>query len=414
VIPRLGPQLCLLLATAAFCFCSHAFGQRVSFGVVTGINVVEDYRSGSVFQPSLGTCPEPICNSATLFRSADASSRFIIGPKVELRVWNRFSVEAEGLHRAVRRKETSQYIPPILFPNGFSLGSRESRGTDYTWEFPVLANQTFGLFKTNSFVEFGPNFRPAQNNKRDGLTAGVGVELRAKSFNLTPRIRYTHWFDKNYGPDPLFRLYRPRPNEIALIMGISRPSASPAFATAFGKDVTLGAVAGAGLTDDFPSTTFLLEGVPAARSFSDSRSPVLGMMVELEALKNLFVEINGLYRPLHITDKSLISVPEDRISAGQKHTVTVLTWEFPFLAKYKFRLRGLSPFIELGPSLRATGNLNATNPSHYGMTAGVGIEALRRKVKILPILRYSRWATDETRNTPTNRNQLEVLSVFSF
>jgi len=403
----------LLVTIAAFCFCPHAFAQRVSFGAVTGINLVDDYRSGSVFQPPVVGC-EPLCDSAALFTFRDASSRFIIGPNVELRLSNRLLVEAEALHRRVGRKERIQYVPPLVYPNGFTAASREFRGTDYSWEFPILARYRLSASTTSPFLELGPTFRPAENNQLNGITAGTGLELRAKSLELTPRVRYTHWFDKNYGSDPAIRLMRPRPNQIALIMGISRPSTSPAWAAAFGKDVTLGVVAGAGLTDDFPTTTFLFEGVPAAKSFSDSRSPVLGVMVELEALKNLFVEINGLYRPLHLTGQTLISIPEDRVRAGQKLTVTVLTWEFPFLARYKFRTRGLNPFIELGPSLRATGNLNGTNPSHYGMTAGVGIEALRRKVKISPILRYSRWVTDETRNVRTNRNQLEVLSVFSF
>jgi len=359
---------------AAFCLCSRAFGQRVSFGAVTGINFVDDYRSGSVLQPPFGTC-EPACDSATLFTFRDASSRFIIGPNVEVRFSNRFVVELEALHRRVGQRRRIQSVPPLVLPNGFTVGSLEFPGTDYTWEFPILARYRLRVFKTSSFVELGPTFRPAENNQLNGLTAGAGLELRARSFSLTPRVRYTHWFDKNYGPDPLPRLYRPRPNAIALIMGISRPSTSPAWATALGKEVTLAAVAGAALTDDFPTIISLFEGVPAGKSFSDSRSPVLGVMVEFEALKNFFVEINGLYRPLHLSNENLIPIPEDRFRAGQKSTVTVLTWEFPFLAKYKFRFRGLSPFIELGPSLRATGNLNGANPSHYGMTAGVGIEA---------------------------------------
>jgi len=243
----------LLLAIAAFCFCPHAFGQRVSFGAVTGINLVDDYRSGSVFQPlsPFVTCPEEICDSASLFTSEDASSRFILGPSVELRLSTRFSVEVEALHRAVRRKQRIQLLPPIVFPNGSTLASLESRGTDYTWEFPVLANYRLRASKMSSFVKLGPTFRPAENNQLNGLTAGTGLELRLKSLNLTPRVRYTHWFDKNYGGDPTLRLIRPRLNEIALIMGINRPPTSPALATAFGKDVTLGAIAGAGLTDDF-------------------------------------------------------------------------------------------------------------------------------------------------------------------
>ena len=44
------------------------------------------------------------------------------------------------------------------------------------------------------------------------------------------------------------------------------------------------------------------------------------------------------------------------------------------LAKYRFHWSKMNPFVELGPSFRTAGNLNGTNPSHYGFTSGLGVE----------------------------------------
>jgi hypothetical protein len=78
-------------------------------------------------------------------------------------------------------------------------------------------------------------------------------------------------------------------------------------AEALGKDVSIGGIVGLGLSDDFPSTVQDVNGIPGSRSFSDSKSPVLGLMIEFEPIRNLFIEFNGLYRPLHLTDESLLS-----------------------------------------------------------------------------------------------------------
>src|SRR5882672_6812635 len=55
-----------------------------------------------------------------------------------------------GIHRAVRRNDRVQYIPFLDLGNGLTIGSQDHSGTDYTWEFPVLANYKFSLFKTSS------------------------------------------------------------------------------------------------------------------------------------------------------------------------------------------------------------------------------------------------------------------------
>jgi len=169
-----------------------------------------------------------------------------------------------------------------------------------------------------------------------------------------------------------------------------------------------------GLTDDFHTDVRFFQGIPASKSFSQSKSPVIGLVVEFQPRKNLAVEVNGLYRPLHLTDENLISIPEERVREGQESTVTVLTWEFPVLAKYKLPVAAVKTFVEVGPSFRATGNLNGKDPSHYGITGGLGAEAHLRKLKISPTVRYTRWEADRWKCCGTIPNQVELIVGFAF
>ena len=94
---------------------------------------------------------------------------------------------------------------------------------------------------------------------------------------------------------------------------------------------------------------------------------------------------------------------------------TVVTWEFPILAKYRFPFHTFKPLIELGPSFRSPGNLNGTAPSVYGGTVGIGIEAPVGKLRLAPVLRYTHWAADGEFFQPrTKRNQIELLVGIAF
>jgi hypothetical protein len=81
-----------------------------------------------------------------------------------------------------------------------------------------------------------------------------------------------------------------------------------------------------------------------------------------------------------------------------------VTWEFPVLAKYHFRWLNFGQFAELGPSFRTTKNLNGTNPSHAGLTAGLGVEVHAGKTNIAAELRYTRRALDNAAVTGYNSN----------
>jgi hypothetical protein len=305
-------------------------------------------------------------------------------------------------------------MPPFDLGNGVTVASQSFSGTDHTWEFPTLAKFRLPTFRTHSVLEFGSTFQSTQNGTEFGITVGAGVEIPMKRLSFVPRVRYTHWPDRDGGFDPILGLLTPRQDQIAIVVGFSQTAATSTRPSAFGKDVSIGGIVGMGLSDDFPSTLQNVNGIPGSRSFSESKSPVLGLMIEFEPIKKLFVEVNGLYRPLHLTDESLQSVSGQPISPTRIGRVTVLTWEFPILAKYKFTFGRTKPFFEVGPTLRTSGNLNGANPSKYGVTGGAGVEAKWGKVRILPALRYTRWTNDQTNSSPTNRNQIETVIGISY
>jgi hypothetical protein len=189
---------------------------------------------------------------------------------------------------------------------------------------------------------------------------------------------------------------------------------------AFGQHLSFGLVGGVSITNDFgnEATGFivLLNGeVQTIRSrfYSTSKDYIIGPMMELELPLHLSVEADGLYRPLNFTFAGVR--PDGSLSSISPNTV--VTWEFPILAKYKFPSRIVKPFVELGPSFRSSGNLNGAAPSTYGGTLGFGVEMHVLKLKIAPVVRYTHWAADGKQyggQPRTIRNQAEFLVGFSF
>jgi hypothetical protein len=127
-----------------------------------------------------------------------------------------------------------------------------------------------------------------------------------------------------------------------------------------------------------------------------------GVRIETPVAGRLSFQVDGLYRRLRYPNDPSV----------------VVTWEVPVLAKYVLVPRRSSPFLEAGPSFRATGNLNFSNPSHYGLSLGGGWEHRLKWLKIAPGIRYTRWAADGPAlvypPTLTRQKQVELLVGFSF
>lgn len=378
---------------------SPASSQTISLGAVAGGSLTPGFPSAS-YQFPAGITQTGEAASATLFQTSGRS--FIIGPKLEVTLLRGLSVEVDALHRRLRATTTYVVSPPFQLPNGTSISSfGPFTDTRASWEFPLLAKYRFARSRGNPFLELGPSFRPASKGSglsHRGISAGAGLEMRLWSLNIAPVVRYTRW-----SSNPA--LLEPNLNQFELLVGISQPPTSDTV-SGFGRKLSFGLITGLGLGADLRTLSY-----PGFIQDPDSNTYIVGASLEFDVLESLSVEVDGLYRPLHARDA--IIRPDGSRHDGVRFTV--LTWEFPLLAKYRFALRGLKPFLELGPSLRAAGNLNDANPSHCGITGGAGVEVRLGKLKISPALRYTRWAKDASPQDGlrTIPNRAEILVAFS-
>lgn len=183
--------------------------------------------------------------------------------------------------------------------------------------------------------------------------------------------------------------------------------------TAFCQSLSIGLVGGVAVTDAFPTETIPgdFNGVIIdARYFSPAKDYIAGVSIEMRFTPCWSLEGDGMFRELHLT---MASVAPDGTLYGNSPS-PVVTWEFPVLAKYRFRLAKVSPFVESGLSFRGAGNLNGTTPSIFGFTAGAGFERNLRSLKIAPVVRYTRWAPDPPQqygggSATTRHDQVELL-----
>lgn len=176
-------------------------------------------------------------------------------------------------------------------------------------------------------------------------------------------------------------------------------------AALFGQNLSLGVIGGGALTDAAQS-----QGAnPQIIGWTPHKDWIAGAVVEFRAASRLSIEIDGMYRQLSTMVKQVGPIGMPNIVYPEN----VVTWEFPILAKYRLDAGKWRPFVEGGPELRTTGNLNF-KPSHVGVAAGMGVETGWRGLQIAPVLRYTRWAPDNGQAFFTSRqNQLELLLAVS-
>jgi hypothetical protein len=175
------------------------------------------------------------------------------------------------------------------------------------------------------------------------------------------------------------------------------------------QQISLGVVGGGSLTPSFTTQNVATgqDSLPFQRFYSPSNDYIVGAMMEFRLPLHLSLEVDGLFRKLHFTTAGV--EPDGTLNSVSPSPV--ITWEFPALAKYRFARSKTNPFIEAGPSFRTAGNLNGTNPSHYGITAGVGVEMHLGAIDLAPVVRYTRWAPDSVSAgiAHSNPDQVELL-----
>lgn len=386
-----------MLAFAAVLSPQLVFGQRVSFGFVGGTNLTRDFPiSRSVFQD-----PSHPAGLTTFDLFSDTNS-FIAGVSAEVDFRNGLSLEGDALHRKLHLKRR------FIFPDGSPRDA--GRLSVSTWELPILLKYRMPALATiRPFVEVGPSFRTRHNPaptepSQIGGTVGAGAEFRAGRLRVSPALRYTRWqYDGDY---PRIATKR---DQIEFVTGISYATSVPSWKVG-GRKLRFGLIGGIPFTSG-------LEQPPSPERIDELQGYSGGLAVEVELSQRFSIEVDGLYRPFR-ADRISVGGPAGELVHEYRFEFTVLTWQFPVLAKYRLRPQSkIQPVVEAGPSFRLSGNLNGYSPSSFGFTAGGGVETNYKAVKIGPVLRYMRWAEDfpQNRGGPqTVLNQIELLVSFTF
>ena len=246
-----------------------------------------------------------------------------------------------ALHRTLESTE----VVTSLFPDDTRQSYSDQFINAKTWEFPVLLKYALPVRRLRPFVQAGPSFRvwdstQAVEPSHYGFTAGLGSEMNWGRLRFAPVIRYTRWASEG-----VFPLRSTNPDQVELLGTLSYRTEAGSRELA-GRKIWLGAVAGTSVTKDFHQGDY---AAPQAESL-----PYLGgISLGTDFGERLSIEVDGLYRPLHA--ESLFQSPDGSIS---RFPFTVLTWQFPVLAKYRPSKWKHAPFIEGGPSLRLSGNKN--------------------------------------------------------
>jgi hypothetical protein len=184
--------------------------------------------------------------------------------------------------------------------------------------------------------------------------------------------------------------------------------------TAVAQHFSVGLLGGASVTQDFQNVAIQNPGGGAILADSTPRRWIAGAIAEVQLPLHFALEADGLYHELGITHAE--REPNGTLSSVSP--AATVTWEFPVLAKYRFsRIAVLTPFVEAGPTFRTAGNISSATPSNHGVAVGAGAEVSLWKLRVIPQVRYVRWAEEFNTLTiaaVTVPNQIEVLVGITF
>jgi hypothetical protein len=377
-------------------------GQNLSVGIIGGSSLTgaaQDVTSSYLIGPSI--------------RVWSPSKDWIVGAMVEFRFRSYFSLELDGMFRELHVTWAG------VMPDG-TLNS-VSPSPVVTWEFPVLAKYRFGSGRLKPFFEAGPSFRTTGNlnfyPSHYGGAAGLGVETHWKRLNFAPVVRYTRWArERNDGGFGHMQAH-----QLEFLLGISRGSESNL--NPIGSRLSLGAVAGWGLNPDFadsqnssrylvpvpqPGGGYTYTQVNGTQYATGLRSMIAGPSVELHLNSHLALEVDALHKTLR---SRFWMVYDNGVQSDYLTSTGAAMWQFPVLAKYRFRWGKVNPFVEAGPSFR----LPQWDLSTHGATGGAGVEMHLRALNVAPVLRFTHWGQDTGfGSSGIARNEASVLVGFSF
>jgi hypothetical protein len=174
--------------------------------------------------------------------------------------------------------------------------------------------------------------------------------------------------------------------------------ASLSFAQHLDFGFDFGVKGGVPFTDVLQTTGIINAPVT---SLSRSGDYLIGPVVELRVPFGFALEVDGLYRG---TDYNLTT---NNISAS----LNANAWEIPYLAKFRFPIPLLKPFISAGGAYRTFTDLpNNITPAHDAFVLAGGLELRISRLRLSAEARWLRWgSTPDINLVRLTQNQGELL-----
>ena len=170
--------LCLLGTSAAFA--------QISFGLRGGVPLTDFYHL--------------VSSGGATFQSG--STRFILGPTIEVHLPAGFGIEADALYRHFNYNATGTLADTLVNSKANSA-----------WEFPLLIKYRVPAPVVRPFLDAGFAFDRWSGVKQitnavgltksdvsgvnTGVVLGGGLELKLPFIKISPEIRFTRWGAKN-------------------------------------------------------------------------------------------------------------------------------------------------------------------------------------------------------------------------
>jgi hypothetical protein len=158
-----------------------------------------------------------------------------------------------------------------------------------------------------------------------------------------------------------------------------------------------GVKGGLPITDIFGTTGT----ITSPTSLTRSNDYLVGPVVELRVPFGFALELDGIYRSAeyNLTAPNAIA----RLNAS--------AWELPYLAKFRFPIPLLKPFVSAGGAYRTFTDLPANiTPAHNAFVVAGGLELRISRLRLSGEMRWLRWGEPSTSTgVRLTQNQGELL-----
>jgi len=164
---------------------------------------------------------------------------------------------------------------------------------------------------------------------------------------------------------------------------------------------------GLGVKGGIPTTDLLTSNRGVTATLQQENNYIVGPVAEVRIPFGFALELDGLYRG---TNYTVSNAPTGSTSIDSS------SWEVPYLAKFRFPIPLLKPFLAGGGAYRTFNGLPAgVTASHNAFVAAGGLELRVSKVRLSAEARYLRWgSTPSTDFVRLKRDQVEILFGFIF